>query len=339
MRKYVLILGIIILSFGAKAQTNTCGENCTYTLIQNNEDNEHPTYKLTVFPIDADKPAQIGEYSRYGYPQTGTNYAPWRFDTVTEVVIQSGIESIGYGAFTDKSGLTKVTLPEGLKKLGDLAFNSVSITSINLPSTLTSLGEWSLATSTLEEINEIPSAVTSIGRYALAYTKITDLVIPENVDLSPMAFGKGRTNTTLQNLYCKDTIADQCAAAIENIDEDVHIIKYAKEDGLYVLTNENDEKIYYKSGLDMKNNANICSNVNVCKAEILKDKGLCSDINGDCKTLVDSANAGNMLKYNGKTYQSLAALLKGDYDKRRIYTIEEANFVAGKKNRVSIKYR
>ena len=72
---------------------------------------------------------------------------------------------------------------------------------------------------------------------------------------------------------------------------------------------------------------------------VLQNKGLCSDLTGDCKAFVDTAKAGQMLKIGSKTYQSINDLLKGNYDKRRIYTIEEANFVAGKVNRVSIKYR
>ena len=50
-------------------------------------------------------------------------------------------------------------------------------------------------------------------------------------------------------------------------------------------------------------------------------------------------HGGYLLKVGSKTYQNINALLRGDYDRRRIYTIEEANFVAGDKNRVSIKYR
>ena len=77
--------------------------------------------------------------------------------------------------------------------------------------------------------------------------------------------------------------------------------------------------------------------MNVCKAELLKNKGMC--VSDECDALVASANAGKLLKVGSKTYQSLDALLKGKYDKRRIYTIDEANLVAGDKNMVRIKYR
>ena len=73
-----------------------------------------------------------------------------------------------------------------------------------------------------------------------------------------------------------------------------------------------------------------------CKRAVLEAKGICQG--SSCDTFIQS-DGQYMLKYNGKTYQDINALLKGDYDKRRIYTIEEANFVAGDKNRVSITYK
>ena len=41
----------------------------------------------------------------------------------------------------------------------------------------------------------------------------------------------------------------------------------------------------------------------------------------------------------GKFYASLDDLAQGKYIPKRIYTIDEANRVAGEKNRVSIRYR
>ena len=69
---------------------------------------------------------------------------------------------------------------------------------------------------------------------------------------------------------------------------------------------------------------------------ILEAKGICQG--AACDTFIQS-DGNYMLKYNGKTYQSINDLLKGNYDKRRIYTVEEANFVAGDRNTVTIRYR
>ena len=71
-----------------------------------------------------------------------------------------------------------------------------------------------------------------------------------------------------------------------------------------------------------------------------------------CEQLIEEKNPENLPKlktyytngngeivFGKKTYASLEDLAKGKHIPKRIYTIEEANFVAGKKNRVSIKYR
>ena len=346
MKKLLFTLSLI-LTFNAFAdQFPSCGENCTYTLKENGTDkNGNTAYLLTIEPIDATKSATMKSYSRYGYPQTGTDYAPWRFDNVTEVVVKEGIETIEYGCFSDMYGITKVTLSEGLKTLGGLALNGTSITSINLPSTLTSIGAWGLATSTLQEINEIPSAVQSIDQYAFSLNQMSDLVISPNVKmLSPYAFGT--SSIPINNLYCEKSIANRCAEAIQNVSETAQVKSYEFENGVYILKDDEGNETYYLSGNNMKNGENAapedkaqytCQNLNSCKAEVLKNEGIC-DIE-ECNALVASANDGKLLKVGSKTYQSLDALLKGNYDKRRIYTIEEANFVAGDKNRVSITYR
>ena len=71
-----------------------------------------------------------------------------------------------------------------------------------------------------------------------------------------------------------------------------------------------------------------------------------------CKELIEENNpdeAGKLKSYiitdNGqikagnKTYSSLDDLAAGNYIPKRIYTIDEANAVAGLKNRISIKYK
>ena len=48
---------------------------------------------------------------------------------------------------------------------------------------------------------------------------------------------------------------------------------------------------------------------------------------------------GDKFYVNGKWYDSLSDMNKGRYNVIRIYTIDEANKVAGPINRVSIKYK
>ncbi len=71
-----------------------------------------------------------------------------------------------------------------------------------------------------------------------------------------------------------------------------------------------------------------------------------------CKELIEENNSGYETRiqpyeinengdiiYKNKQYSSLADLAKGKYIPKRIYTIDEASAVAGKKNTFSIRYR
>jgi len=55
--------------------------------------------------------------------------------------------------------------------------------------------------------------------------------------------------------------------------------------------------------------------------------------------MVDLENANAPIEYKNKSYASIDDLLKGKYLPKRIYTIDEANQVAGKTNIFSIRYR
>lgn len=61
----------------------------------------------------------------------------------TEVVIPTGVTSIGNGAFAGNRELTSVTIPNGVTSIGVRAFQSCSyLTAINLPEGLTSIGSY-----------------------------------------------------------------------------------------------------------------------------------------------------------------------------------------------------
>ena len=77
--------------------------------------------------------------------------------------------------------LTEVTLPEGLKTLGDYAFTySTRLKSITLPSTLTTIGKYCFGNSALTSI-EIPEGVTELGYHSFAESQLTSVSIPSTV--------------------------------------------------------------------------------------------------------------------------------------------------------------
>ena len=74
------------------------------------------------------------------------------------------VTSIGDGAFSVCSGLTKITIPNGVTSIGDYAFSDCSgLTKITIPNGVTSIRDGAFSNcSGLTEIT-IPDSVTSIG--------------------------------------------------------------------------------------------------------------------------------------------------------------------------------
>ena len=92
-------------------------------------------------------------------------------------------DKLGDGAFSGCSGLTSLTLPSSVTSIGDNAFSGCSgLTSLTLPSSVTWIG-WDAFTgcSGLTSLT-IPSSVTSIDGYAFDGCRgLTSLTIPSGV--------------------------------------------------------------------------------------------------------------------------------------------------------------
>ncbi len=120
-------------SKAAAPTEGTCGENASWKL-------EGGT--LTI--------SGTGEMSNYG-----SNDAPW-YDSrssITKVVIEDGITSIGNYAFYGCSNLSSVTIPDSVTSIGQNAFEDCSsLSSVTIPTNVTSIGENAFDSSGLSEI-------------------------------------------------------------------------------------------------------------------------------------------------------------------------------------------
>ena len=111
-------------------------------------------------------------------------------------------DKLGDYAFYGCSGLTSLTLPSGVTSIGYRAFEGCSgLTSLTIPSSVTSIGDWAFhGCSGLTSLT-IPSSVTSIGRGAFDYCSgLTSLTIPSGVtSISNYAFSgcSGLTSLTI----------------------------------------------------------------------------------------------------------------------------------------------
>ncbi|GHT67235.1 hypothetical protein FACS189452_04550 [Bacteroidia bacterium] len=194
-RKLLCATAVALLGAGAanaetlKWDAGYCGDDTKCTPKSNVTAAYDPNTKtLTISGIGA-----MCNYKTKGAISVTTT-APWKdyVSQITTLTIESGVTTIGVGAFGGCKGLTSVTIPDGVTSIGESAFEDCSrVASVS-----------------------IPSSVTSIGKSTFNSTGITSLTIQGNgVSIGEKAFRKCTKLTSL-------TIADGIASIGENAFED-----------------------------------------------------------------------------------------------------------------------
>ncbi len=109
-----------------------------------------------------------------GYPVTSIGEKA--FTTWTE--IDGGVTQI-----TGRSNITSIIIPDSVTSIGDWAFSGCTgLTSINIPNSVTSIGDYAFNQCTGLTSITIPDSVTSIGDYAFNQcTGLTSITIPDSV--------------------------------------------------------------------------------------------------------------------------------------------------------------
>lgn len=123
-------------------------------------------------------------YDSKTYSVTSIGYGAFSNCTsLTSITLPEGVTNIGDGAFYKCTNLISITLPESVTSIGGNTFEDCrSLTSITIPKSVTSIGIRAFGScSNLTDIT-IPEGVTNIGEHAFAYcTNLTSVVIPEGV--------------------------------------------------------------------------------------------------------------------------------------------------------------
>ena len=151
-------------------------------IVTGNEDN-NMTAKVTYRRTEDGKTdnASIKNANKEGYVGELTIPA-----TVTYQAKEFIVDEIDEKAFYEASGLTSVSLPDGIKTIPPYVFyDCTSLASVKLPASVTELGIYAFTyCKALLEIT-LPEGLTSIGSRCFQNTGITNLNLPSSLSLLP----------------------------------------------------------------------------------------------------------------------------------------------------------
>ena len=146
-----------------------CGTGVTYSLTEDGKLTISGTGAMTKFDLFMTK-------------------APWDGykASITSVVIESGVTSIGEYAFNECTSLASVTIPTGVTSIGRSAFEQCSnLTTIDIPTSVESIGNCAFGCTGLTEI-DIPASVTSIGQGTFSScSNLKSANLPDNLTSIP----------------------------------------------------------------------------------------------------------------------------------------------------------
>ena len=205
------------------------------------------------------------------------------------------ITTVAAGAFSHNKKLTAVNLPK-VTEVGDYGFGSAeSIATVTLGE-LETIGEYAFFETA---ITVLPSFTvdTEIGRYAFAFTQITEVTIPDGMEIEEGVFSE-----------CK-------ALATVTIGNDVTVGKYAfghNKDNIFTVNNydENDEKYFYYTFQTALTSLTIGDNA------VLGENAFSNAHSLETVTLGENAEIGKMAFYNNSSLRNIdlsKAVSIGDY--------------------------
>lgn len=284
---------------------------------------------------------------------------PWDSvkNSITSIIVSEGITSVGSGAFLEAMNVSSVSLPETLETIGNGAFlSNRSLESINIPSNVLTIADGAFGdTGSLESITfSENSKLTTIGGGAFAGTSsLESITIPASVtSIAEEAFYEsGLSSVTI--LSPSISIGPSCfyeAGALDSLVISGNVIFDSGPNGNITNTFENvwlsnltisadAVAAYLDQGGHFESPVIITCTKGDCQ-KALEDYD--EEYGTDYLSMIGEIHFPKIEKKNADgsiaIYDSSGKKVIG-YKGKRIYTLEEANQVAGVKNRVSIKYR
>ena len=352
MKKWILVLGLISNFKAFAYDYSDCFETSGCLPCPNSTDGKcfYSTQgnKMTIYGPTSTEKNEDGSLKEVTWIPNDAFYNGTTSslpEGITSLEMVGNIVSIGSRAF-EQSPLNNVQFSETLEIIGKLAFWNNSLAEINFPNTLKSIEDDAFNWNGFSEM-ELPSSLNSLGD-AFRGVQLTNIIIPDSIsevkdhtfsqNYSLQTFVVGE-NTTLGDIFTyTDGIASiqfknfkmfcgegnaSCVTSLQSAGATEEQIAQI----LKTFTKDNTTGVYKTS--DGKYYADIH----------LMAKNIACDNKQNCELAAANIRAGYPFDIKGKSYVSVGDLIKGNYIKKRIYTIDEANAVTGNKNRVSIKYR
>ncbi|MBR1915980.1 MAG: leucine-rich repeat domain-containing protein [Alphaproteobacteria bacterium] len=302
MKKYALILGLL-MPMVAYADCDSNGK-CVWDCSPDDKTNTcTATFENGTLSISGTE--MKNDFGHYIDTDTyNITSAPWNDEAghlkqITNVVIGSEMKNIGGSFLMGATNLEHITIPENIESMGNNAFYHTGLKSV----------DW-------------PASLKTIRAGTFQYTHLTDFSFLDGIETigdasfngvfwyadSPIIFVVpdsvktiGQNAFTGNNMYLQNIILGENVTSIDTEAFDSSL-----------------QTIYCTGDID------------VCKTNV-------------GEAFADKVKQATAKKINGVTYvydkNGNLITTSGHRKERRIYTIEEANAVAGDKNRVSIKYR
>ncbi len=133
---------------------------------------------------------------------TSTSSPFYNDSSIKEVIIESGVTSIGYFSFYKCDNLTSVTIPDGVTTISRSAFGyCTKLESVTIPDSVTGIGEFAFTECTSLSSANISKNMTTIPNRAFYKCEsLTSITIPDGVtDIGTSAF-ESCTNLSFVNI-------------------------------------------------------------------------------------------------------------------------------------------
>ena len=259
---------------------------------------------------------------------------------LTEVVLGKNVTSIGDWAFQGANKLTNIVIPKdgSVTSIGMNAFIDTSLESIDIPDTVTSIGSGAFNGTKLKSLTIPDNAVGPIS--CKGCSQLTEITLGKNVTSIP-AWGFQSTYKLKSIIIPEDGRVDSIGA---NAFNGSGIEKITIPDTVKTIG----ENAFW--GISVSEIA--CSAENLQRyldaAGGFKPSAKISCLGGSCEDVLKGTKWEGLLEIEYPTREvplsdgSVAVYTNGElvgYKGKRIYTVQEANQIAGKKNSVIIRYK